>query len=500
MNRYLVYLFSLTLFFPFSGHLLRAQEPDENASSESALRQDAQDNKTDAYIAYRVENGKLRNTYTPETTHRYDVYISSDYPLKTTSLSGRAGYTRYYRKGQPYSGMFRPASPLISFADTLTGNQKGEVYFLAGSAVHAFSPRWSAGLAGAYLAGNQAKDTDPRNKNSFNRISAAPCFQYRVRALEFGIKLYGEYERETISYRSFGSETKNGVTFYPLWFYTAESFADGQNSQRDYRRNLYQVDLSLLYKGKIGQTAFYPSYSRSRTRIWINPAKKQSAGEIAGKNFRLENKTNISAFRYTHRFVPGFTFSRNKIYDVQQQLSADYRIYETILKIKRAEVTDISAALHYTLSPKFHPDRAIKAILEYKTRNSLFRLPPSDFKQEVTRLKFSASYARSFILFGHLLNGDVQAGYSTGYGAQPNLSLLGGQTVFRSQNHSLEREFQYLTASILGVAVKLRYTFPLNRSKSDFYLEAHNRFRTTCPSSGWSARANHFKFSAGILF
>lgn len=500
MYRSLLFIPSFVLFFLFPGNILQAQESGSYTSMKTPFPEYSRKKQTDAHITYSIENGALRNVYTPELTHRYGAYISSAYPLKLTVLSGEAGYTRYYRKGQRYCGMFRPAYPLITFADTLPGNQKGETYHLAGSIVHSFSTHWNAGITLEYLAGNNAKDIDPRNKNGLNRITVVPDFQYFAGTFQLGTKLYWQYERETVSYNSFGSETKNGVTFYPLWFYTAESFADGLNSQRDYRSDLYKIEINLQYKGNTWQTAFYPSYSQRNTCIWINPAKKQSAGEIAKVNFCLENETHISASRHTHRFMSRFSHSRYKIYDIQQQLSADNRIYETILKIKRAGVSRISAGFHYMISPISHPDRTVKISLEYKKRNSLFRLPPTDFNQEITRLNFSAGYTRSFLLSGHLLNSGLQTSYSTGYGTQPDLSPLSGESIFRVQRHTLDREFQYLTVSTFGITTKLRYTFPVNDCQSDFYIEIQDRFHTTCRTSGWSARSNDFKFSAGVSF
>lgn len=499
MKRFLYLTLSLTLHFLLPGGLLRAQVSDDSVPVEISSFNTFHEKRTVAHAAYRIESGTLRNVYSPALTHCYEVYISSFYPLGVTLFSGEAGYTRYNRKEQAYSGMLHPASPLITFADTLPGNQKGETYHLAGSIVRVFSAHWHAGLSGEYLAGNHAKDNDPRNKNNLNQITIAPKLQYHTGAFRLSLKFFWQYERETISYRSFGSETKNGVTFYPLWFYTTESFAEGVNSQRDYRKEYYKINLNLIYDGEKGQTAFYPSFSRSNTRIWTNHAKKQSAGEIAEKNFRIENKTHLNTFRYIHRFIPLFHHSRHKVYDIQQQLSADRRIYETILKIKRAEVTHIIAGFHYLISPALHPTTTIEAGIKYKKRNSLFRLPPTDYIQEITQLNFSAGYTRSFTVCGHLLNGSLQTSYSTGEGTQPNLSLLGDRTVFRNQSRLLEQEFRYLTASLLGIIIKLRYTFPLDE-KSDFYLEVLNRFHTTCTPSGWSAHANHFKFSAGILF
>ena len=500
MRRFFYLLISLIFHFPLSGQPFQSQtlngySPMEMFSLQNPLRK-----QNDAHITYRVESGELRQVYAPESNHRYGVYISSTYPLGHTGITGRAGYTRYYRKKQRYCGMFRPASPLIAFADTIPGNQKGEIYYLAGSIVHSFSTCWNSGLAIEYLAGNNAKDTDPRNKNNLNHIALAPNFLYRLKNIQLGMTLFWRYGRETVSYGSFGHETKNGVTFYPLWFYTTESFVDGLNAQRDYRSNFYRGDLNLQYKGKTWKTTLSPSYSQSHTHIWINPAKKQSAGEMTEENFRIENTTYFSTLRHIHRFTPRFSHSRQKVYDVQQQLSTDNRIYETILKIKRAEVTHLSAGIHYMISPASHPDRILKAGLEYKKQHSLFRLPPTDFKQEIRQFHFSANYARSFLVKGHLLNGDLQTDYFTGSGTQPDLSPLSDKTIFQVQRHLLDREFRYLTASILGISIRLKYTFPLNKNETTFYMETQNQFLTTCHNSGWSAQTNTFTFSVGISF
>lgn len=500
MNRLLCFILLLILYSLFSGNLTQAQNLKDYTFTEISFLGDTLKKGNNAHIIYSIENGNLRYVCAPELNHRYEAYISSVYPLGATGISGQAGYTRYYRKQQQYSGMFYPASPLLTFADTLPGDQRGEIYHLAGSIIHTFSIHWSAGLTAGYLAGNNAKDTDPRNKNNLNQITIAPKVQYHTGPLQIEIKLLGLYGRETIGYRSFGNETKNGVTFYPLWFYTTESFADGLNTQRDYRNGFYKADLDIRYNPKNWQTTFRPSYSQNNYRIWINPSKKQSAGEITKNKFHFENTTRIATLRYIHQFAPHFSHSQHKVYDIQQQLSADNRIYKTILKIKRAEIVRIFTGFYYMISPSSHPDRAIKASLEYRKRNSLFRLPPTDFKQEIRQFSFSASYVRSFMLFGRSLTGDLQTSYSTGNGTQPDLSLLNDKTFFHTQRHLLDREFQYLTASILGVSVKLKYVFPLNGNETDFYLEAQNLFHTTCNPSGWSARANTFTFSAGILF
>lgn len=500
MNRLLYFILFLTLYFPFSGNLTQAQNLKDYTFTEIFSLRNTLKKGNNAHITYSIENGNLRHVYGPEVNHRYGAYISSVYPLGATRIAGQAGYTRYYRKKQQYSGMFYPASPLLTFADTLPGDQRGEIYHLAGNVIHTFSTHWSAGLTAGYLAGNNAKDTDPRNKNDLNQITIAPKVQYHTGPLQIEIKLLGLYGRETVGYKSFGNEIKNGVTFYPLWFYTTESFADGLNTQRNYRNGFYKADLDIRYNSENWGTTFRPSYSQNNYHIWINPSTKQSAGEITENKFHLENTIRIATLRYIHLFTPHFSYSQHKVYDIQQQLSIDNRIYETILKIKRAEVNRIFTGFYYIISPSSHPDKAIKASLEYRKRSSLFRLPPTDFKQEIRLFNFSASYVRSFMLFGKSLISDLQANYSTGNGTQPDLSLLNDKTFFHTQRHLLEREFQYLTASILSVSIKLKYIFPLNGNETDFYLEAQNLFHTTCNTSGWSARANTFTFSAGILF
>lgn len=500
MRFYPYTLLSFILYFPFSNNILHAQKTEIFFPTEKLLFTNSGNKSNHANLIYHIESGELRNIYAPELNNRYGIYISSVYSIGPTNLSGKAGYTRHQRKGQRYCSMFRQASPLITFADTLPGNSKGESYYLAGHLTHSFFSFWSIGLTGEYLAGNYAKDTDPRNKNNLNQITISPDFQYRMQNLFIGITLHWQYEREVISYKSFGSETKNGVTFYPLWFYTHESFTDGLNAQRDYRNNHYKMNFVLQYSGKTWQTTFLLFYAQGQTHIWINPAKKQSAGEITSKDYHIENITRIFTPRYIHKFIPHFSHSRHKIYDTQQQLSTDNRIYETILKIKRAEATSISAGFHYVISPESHPDRTIKTGVEFKKRNSLFRLPPIDFKQEIRQMNWSASYTRSFVLSGHSLKGSLQTNYYTGKGSQPDLSALSSQTIFHLQNQLLDREFQYLTASVLGISTQLTYILLSHQNKIDFYIEACNQFHTTFHVSGWSARANTFTCSAGILF
>ncbi len=500
MYRTLHLFLFLMLYLGLLSQPLRAQESGCYVPAAESFLKDSPEKLNDAHLIYGIESGELRNVYAPEMNHRYGVSVSSAYPLGSTRLSGWAAYIRHYRKGQRYSGMFRPASPLIDFADTLSGNQKGETYRLAGRIVHALSYRWKGGVAAEYLAGNNAKDTDPRNKNSLNQITIAPDVLFHTGPLQLGITFSWRHERENVSYGSFGNETKNGVTFYPLWFYTNESFANGLNAQRDYLSNFYKATLNLQYHGKTGYTAFRPAYSQNNTRIWINTATKQSGGETAASNFHLENLTSVSTSRYLHRFEPSFSHSRHKVYDVQQQLSADNRIYETVLKIKRAEVSYISAGLHYGISPTSCPDETVKASLEYKKRNSLFRLPPTDFRQEVTQLNFSAAYTRPFLLFDNVLKGGLQIGYSTGNGSQPDLSLLSDKTVFQLQRHLLNREFQYLTASVFDISIKLKYIFHPSNCALKFYIKAQNQFQTTCNASDGSVRANSFRFSTGVLF
>ena len=105
MYRSLLFIPFFVLFFLFPGNILQAQESGSYTSMKNPLPEYSRKKQTDAHITYNIENGALRNVYTPELTHRYGAYIASAYPLRLTILSGEAGYTRYYRKGQRYCGM-----------------------------------------------------------------------------------------------------------------------------------------------------------------------------------------------------------------------------------------------------------------------------------------------------------------------------------------------------------------------------------------------------------
>lgn len=458
-----------------------------------------------AEISYLLTGGAFRDVYEPTTGHTYGATVYSIQSFSKTYLAAKAGYTRHHRNNQQYSGMFNPTTSLITFADTVRGTQKGETYLLSGTIAHPITKRWIAGITIDYLAGNNAKDTDPRNENNINNLAIIPGLNYVIGKIELGANFSWQRSNERVSYESFGKETKNGVTFYPLWFYTTESFYDGTNAKRDYYRNTYVSAFQFQFLGKRWKIFIEPNYASGNEKIWINRAIRRSGGETTSHSFGLKNKIEYSARQFTHLFTPAFGHTKKSVYDLQQQMDKDNRIYETILRIKRSQVKSTTAGFDYIL----HPDKQNGAIPEkwqaianvgYERRYTLFRIYPADFIQTLTRFAFSAGYNHRFNTPENQFECGARIRYTTGSGQQPNLSKLNEKTTFHLNKHLLTEEYNYFTSSATGASLHFKYTHSPNEfSGIRFYIGIKHDFlcSTTLPTQG-----NNYSldFNTGILF
>lgn len=454
-----------------------------------------------AKIFYRVSGGSLRNVYEPQSSHLYGVSVSSARTFSRTTLSGHAGYIRHHRIGQQYSSLFHPSAPLITFADSISGTQKGETYLLSGTVVHRFIPGWTAGISAGYSAGNNAKDTDPRNKNDLSSLTIAPGIGYHTGKIQSGVSFSWIRERETVSYESFGNEIKNGLTFYPLWFYTTESFSDGTNAKRDYLQNLYTVILRFQHQNKNWKTHFQPEYATGRSKIWINPSTRQSAGETTTQSFRFNNRTSYTSQRLTHVFSPEFSRTGLSGYDLQQKKENKEQVYKNILKIKRSGVTYTTYRINYLFFPSQEERWKTDFSFLYRMRRSTFRLYPAVFRQSIARYIITAGYSRRFKLSPDYFDCGLQASYSSGTGRQSDGNMSGNLAAFRLAGSLQNREYHYLTASTAGAAIKLKYTSPARPGcKTGFYFEVSNHFRYAMPHSAFQNGKYSLCFCSAVLF
>lgn len=458
-----------------------------------------------AEISYLFTGGALRNVYEPTSGHSYGTVLSSMQYFSKTYLAGKAGYIRHYRKNQQYSGMFNPATSPIIFADTIPGTQKGETYLLSGTIAHPITKRWTAGTTIDYLAGNNAKDTDPRNKNNINNLTIIPGINYVIGRIELGASFSWQRSREKINYDSFGKEIKNGVIFYPLWFYTTESFFDGTNTQRDYHRNLYVSAFQIQYQGKQWKIFIEPNYSSGNEKIWINRAIRYSGGETANLAFGLKNRIEYFTRQFTHILTPVFAHTKTSVYDLQQQMDKDDRVYKTISRIKRSQVKSTTVGFDYLLRPD--PKRGVlsekwQALMAagYERRHTSFSIYPANFVQSLSRLNFSAGYDRRFNTHNDQFECGAQLRYSTGFGQQPDFSLLDEKTTFRLNKYLLTQEYNYLTTSAVGASLHLKYLHTPNEyPRIRFYFGFEHHFLcSTTPSTPGNNYSLHF--NTGIFF
>lgn len=454
---------------------------------------------TFAQALYLLKGGTLRNVYDPIYSHEYGAEISSVQCLGQTCFYGTASYVRHVSKGRQYNGMFRPASPLITIADTIRGTQEGETYHLSGAVAQQISSHWITGASIDYTAGNNAKDTDPRNKNNINDLKIIPGINYITGRVQLGVSFSWLRSREAISYASFGGESKDGVTYYPLWFYTTESFTSGINANRNYHRNSYAPAFQFQYQDKKWYVLFQPEYTWGDEKIWINPSSRQSGGETANRKLHLKNKTEYASLHFVHLLAPAFTHTKYSGYNLFQQLSKDNRIYETTLRIKRSQVTSATAEINYTLRPGGTPAWKTMVMATYGHRETSLRIYPANFIQTLSHISLSAGYTRQFCFSKNFFDCGMRVNYSKGWGQQPDFSKLGENTIFHLNGHLLAKEFNYLTANTAGTFLHLRYAYQL-RYGTRLYTEINYNFRHTLATSPVEGGHYALGFNTGITF
>lgn len=505
MNSAYPYMRLIIFLFLFPVHQLPAQNtvvnPDsipDNPATITSCFSPATEN-TSAQALYRIKSGTLRPVYAPAFSHQYGAEISSFRNLGQTSLYGYASYVRHVREGQQHNGMFRPTQPLITFADTVRGKQEGETYHLSATVCQHFPAHWNAAISIGYIAGNNAKDTDPRNLNNINDLKITPGINYLTGRIRLGASFSWLRGRETISYSSFGEETKNGVTYYPLWFYTTETFTNGIYANRYYHRNSYTPAFQFRYRDKKWYIFFQPDYTRNSEKIWINLATRQSGGETEGRVVRLKNKTEYTSRRFIHHFTPVFAHTQYKGYDLSQQPDKDNRVYETILRTQRSQITSTTAEINYMLRPAGAPVWKTMTRVAYGHQETSFRIYPADFIQTLSHITLSAGYARQFHFSENLLDCGLHTNYSKGWGQQPDFEKLNGNTTFGLNHHLFNKEYNYLTAATAGASLCLGYTRPFDQGFR-LYTKINYDFRHTLRASLVKGSSNSLCLSVGITF
>lgn len=448
---------------------------------------------------YGWQQNGLKQVFEPQSKHTYKIEIQSFQQLRKSALYGKASYSGEIRNRQQWTAMFHPSTHAILFGDSIPGQITGESYLLTGSIAVPVGRHWTLGVTGNWQMSNRGKDTDPRSLNNNTQLYLMPGIALTTGNLKVGLNTIWQKKDEDISYISIGEETKNGRTYYPLWFYKEETFTESSNQYRYYRQQIAGVAIQLGYKRKNWITFCEADYKWGNEQVEINRSTRLSAGESENHEYHFQNHT-----MYTNRHTFTLSVNRKKRtdYNLQQQLPQGKLVYETTHRVKRSEQTLLTTSLAY----EFHsiiPCWKISLSIATERRKTLFLIYPAKFSQDFSNHVYTARYARHTKCKKHLFDYGATLNIFGGSGNSLSVTTSDNapfpEITLRQNTMLLTQEYDYLTASRTKFLLHFQYThlFPTvalyTRLNSD-YEQFSSRIFSSHPQN------YNICLLAGILF
>lgn len=483
-------LFTLLLFF--QGLSLTAQEksgkfayrmeqikqanPWNSSNNSAGLIYNENEDFSTATLNYGYRKGKFAAVWDEKHHNRFNINTESFRNINRVWFYGRIDFDYVIRKEKTWSSVLSPIHTPIFLADTVPGKQTLELYSLSGGVGYDLNSRWALGGGIDYTTGSNAKNKDPRNKNTYMELSVRPGLIYRLNALRLGANFIYQRRTEKTEIKMFGSgHNQELFEFEGLWFYTSTVLSSSGNSEREFRDDIFGGALQVEYKGNHGQLLNEFTFRIGKQEIFRNKAGDDRGGEIDYRLYKYSGIANILKDDLALRM----------------QLDADFGSRLSYENLQRKEVIDqTSHIVQYGRKNKGHRDNwgigiqcalarladsyrnnwEITLAARYRESEEQYRLHPTEFIQKIRYAEGSASFNKNHYRENHMWDWGITLSCGSGGGNalktinSPDDEAAGAED-YKQRTELLLKEYDYLTATQGSGKLNIRYTRFLHKEK-----------------------------------
>lgn len=444
-----------------------------------------------AEIYYQKSNGKFVDYYQSDDSYQFGANIESFYRLNPKIvLYGKINYDNLKGKNMSGSAFISPERnpfDIVEFTNDNQGNKSLERYHLIGAVSANLYKGLTLGGKIDFLGANYAKDKDLRHKNMLTDINVTTGLSYRFnKIIEVGANYYYRRRVEGVTFNKYGTSDEQFMSLinYGAFYGKAETFGESGYTAKGeeiplfdkYHGASFQLminlssDLSffseLAYKTRDG---YYGNESTSGVKASFVVKYTEHNSDIFSYKGRLNWKQKNNLHSLDFEVKNEELKNLESVYKIEQESGKQkYKvIYFDPLEVGDKRFLDVSAVYTANLGVKdYNPEWIIKGGFDFNRRIQKLSFFPFFRKQTVKQTSIHASVTKNIIKGDNMYSILLGASYSNGNGVAKDdrsyITPAEDQTMPRTIDTFLEREYEYLTASQIkgDLGFKYSHLFP----------------------------------------
>lgn len=444
-----------------------------------------------AYAA--AEHGGLKNYYEAEDRLAFGLEAASCHRLsERVVVRGEVGYDRQLGRRMSGSYFIDPTQTpfdLVEFTDENPGDKQLETYRVAGS-VGVAAARWfAAGARFDYTTANYAKRRDLRHVNSLMDMTVSPGILFRAGRVAVGVSYTYRRRIESLLLNVYGKTDRVYVSLidYGAFFGKREVFSDTGYTKKNETKPLFDEYHGGAVQAAWRMTPRLTLYGELSFRMRSGYYGKPSPSTVVytdhdGRVFACDVSLDYDAGRHQHTLQVAFgrnsVDNRENIYTYQnEEVGRSYIVYLGATEVGSRTRSSASAVYTGRLGvERGLPRWRIVCDGGVDSRRITASNYPDYRHQHLTWWHVGAAGERNLLRGRNCWSLRLAAGWSAGQGdpAQDGryASANESETLTRTRDDLLLREYEYLTAPRLDLSADLRLTRRFGRRNIRGYVAA----------------------------
>lgn len=468
----------------------------ENAAGLTTLS--ANDKASEVSLYGKIFSGDMHNYNEAHDGYRWGLKGVSYYPVsERVAVWGEVNYSKFQGNDMTGSYFIDPSQApfnLVEYTEGNPGDKQLETYHLTGAVGVNLSRRFSGGLKMDYTAANYAKRKDLRHTNSLMDMTVTAGLKYRL-AERFTLGVDYAYRRrnESLLLSMYGTTDKLYYTLvdYGAFFGKRELFSDTGYTKENEAKPLFDTyhGGALQFSWSIGK--HWEWFNEVGFRMRDGSYGYDSPSTIVysahtGESLTYRGHLVYESLRNTHTLRVTVeqckVKNRENIYDFRNDdVGINYYIY-----LGNTEVgthTEQKISLQYTGLLGIEqglPLWMLDVKMDYDYRKQKAVNYPDYRHQNIAWWRLAASLRHNILSDRNLYT----AGVDFGYGAGSGFSCKDGrfttsnesETLTRTLDMLLMRDYEYHTASRIQTGANIRYTRHVGQKGMRGYVELNYNF------------------------
>jgi hypothetical protein len=452
-----------------------------------------------AEISANKSQGDFVNYFQSNNSLEFSAESESFYRLNPqTVFYGKIKYANFQGKNMDGSMLIDPyynAFDIVEVTSGTAGDKAREDYLLTGAIAYDLSKRWTLGGKIDYEASNYAKHKDLRHTNSLLDFLSSLGLSYRLNPhIELGINYLYRKSVEDLRFKTYGTTDRKytslisfGNFFGKNELFGGDGYTDSDNSN-PIVNNFNGASLQLHVKASDKWTVFNELSCRKREGYY---GKRSTTTPVYSEHSAVifAYRGQASWLQEQHRHDWRLSVEQEQLENFENIWRKDNNagnrtdvVYFGDIKVLDKNL--FHARLDYTAGlfvQDFHPEWKLHAGVDFCRRQQTVILYPYFRKQDIRVYNFFLSAEKQLIKNKNRYDFLLGASYGDGDGkAASDGSYAPGQTLAKSSDAHLYREYEYLTAPRLSGNTGIGYSRRLTESLRGYvrlqyeYIQALN--------------------------